>query len=252
MIDHTGKVAVVTGSARGIGLAIAKALAQGGADVAFLDINGDGAQQAAEAIAQKHGVRTWAAALDIADKTAVAAVFAQLKQDFGPVDILVNNAGLVTNVARILDMPLENWDLEISINLSGAFYCIKQVLADMVARDRGRIVSISSAAGVMGGYGQCSYSSSKAGLLGLTKTIALEHGRHHITANAVVPGLVNTDAAAMMGEKVRERIIATVPSRRMAEPHEVASVVSFLASQEASYVNGAEVHVTGGCELFTF
>lgn len=252
MMLHTGKVAVVTGGARGIGLAIAKALAQGGADVALLDINGDGAKQSADTVAKEHSVRAWAAALDISDKNAVVEVFTRLRQELGPVDILVNNAGLVTNVSKIVDMTFASWDFEVGINLSGAFYCVKQALPDMVAHNWGRIVSISSAAGVMGGYGQCAYASCKAGLLGLTKTIALEHARHGITANAVVPGLVNTNAAAMMGEKIRERIIATVPSRRMAEPSEIASVVSFLASQGASYMNGAEVHVTGGCELFTF
>jgi 3-oxoacyl-[acyl-carrier protein] reductase len=252
MIDHSGKIAAVTGSARGIGRAIAQALAGGGADVAILDINGEGAQATAETIASEHSVRAWAAALDVSDKEAVVRVFQQLNDELGRVDILVNNAAITTNVNTVVKMPMEDWDNELRINLSGAFYCIKQVLPGMVERNWGRIINISSAAGTMGGYGQCSYSASKAGLIGLAKTIALEHARDNITANAVIPGLVNTGAAADIPEKMRERIVKATPIRRMADPEEIANVVSFLVSDGASYMNGAEVSATAGIELFTF
>ncbi len=252
MIDHSAKIAAVTGSARGIGCAIAQALAGGGADVAILDINGEGAQATAEAIAAEHSVRAWAAELDVSDKEAVVRVFQQLNDELGRVDILVNNAAITTNVNTVVKMPMEDWDNELRINLSGAFYCIKQVLPGMVERNWGRIINISSAAGTMGGYGQCSYSASKAGLIGLAKTIALEHARDNVTANAVIPGLVNTGAAAGIPEKMRERIVKATPIRRMADPEEIASVVSFLVSNGASYMNGAEVSATAGIELFTF
>jgi len=252
MIDHSGRLAVVTGGARGLGKAIARALAQGKARVALLDINGDGAREAASEIATQTGAATWSHALDVSRKEEVMYVFSRLAEDFGPADILVNNAGITTNVHPIADMPLDDWDREVAINLSGAFYCAKQVLPGMSERGWGRVIDISSLAGAIGGFGQVSYSASKAGLLGLTKTIALEYARKGITANAVLPGLANTAAAAAIPEHLRERIINTVPSRRIAEPEEIASVVSFLASAGASYVNGAEMFVTGGAELFTF
>ena len=252
MFDHSGKIAAVTGSARGIGRAIARAMAAGGAHVAILDINEEGAQATAEALAGEYPVRIWSAGLDISDKEAVVRLFQQLKEEFGPVDILVNNAAITTNVNTIVKMAMEDWDREISVNLSGAFYCAKQVLPGMVERNWGRVINISSGAGAMGGYGQCSYAASKSGLFGLTKTIALEYARCNITANVVIPGLVNTEGAAVIPEQMRQRIINRIPSRRMAEPEEIAHIVSFLASDAASYMNGAEVFATGGTELFTF
>ena len=252
MIDHSGRIAAVTGSARGIGRAIADALASGGAGVAILDINAEGARAAAGAIAAEHSVQTWSAEVDVSDKQAVARVFRQLDDELGHVDILVNNAAITSNVATVANMSMEDWDNELSINLSGAFYCARQVIPGMAERNWGRIINISSAAGSMGGYGQCSYSAAKAGLLGLTKTIALEYARNNVTANAVIPGLVNTEAAAGIPEPMRERIIRTIPIRRMAEPGEIANIVSFLGSSAASYVNGAEVFATAGSELFTF
>ena len=252
MIDHSGKVAAVTGSARGIGEAIARGLARSGARVAILDINGEGAERVANELAEASSVQTFASALDVSRKADVVAVFKQLAEKLGSVDILVNNASITTNVNTIEKMPLESWDREISINLSGAFYCVKQVLPSMGEKSWGRVINISSLAGASGGYGQSSYAASKAGLLGLTKTISLEYAKNNITANAVLPGLVNTDAASAIPEKLRQRIINTVPNRRMAEPEEIANVVSFLASEAASYVNGAEIFATAGAELFTF
>lgn len=252
MIDHKGRTAVVTGSARGIGFAIAHALASGGARVAILDVQGDGARESAEKLQSSLKAETWAARLDVSQKSEVAEVFKRLRSEFGSPDILVNNAGITTNVGIVTQMTEESWDREISINLSGAFYCCRQVVPEMIERQWGRIINISSAAGAIGGFGQAAYASSKAGLLGLTKTLALEFARKGITANAVLPGLVNTGAAAAIPENLRERIIATAPVRRMAEPKEIADVVSFVASREASYMNGSEVYVTGGCELFTF
>ena len=252
MIDHSGKVAAVTGGARGIGKAIAGALASGGASVAVVDINGEGAEQTASELKARFSVETRAVVLDVSSKKDVVAVFERLASELGVIDILVNNAGITTNVHTIASMPPESWDREISINLSGAFYCARQVLPSMAERNWGRVVNLSSLAGASGGFGQCSYSASKAGLLGLTKTIALEYGKKGITANAVLPGLVNTAAAAAIPEDLRQRIINTCPAGRMAEPDEIAGVVSFLASSGASYINGAEILATGGSELFTF
>jgi len=185
MIDHAGSIDTVTGSARGIGRAVAKTLAAGGAYVAILDINEEGARAAAEELEAQYSVRTSSGSLDVADKETVVEAFQRLSEEFGHIDILVNNAAITTNINMIADMPMENWDREIGMNLSGAFYCAKQVLPGTVERKWGRIVNVSSAAGAMGGCGQCSYAASKAGPLCLTKTIALEYARNNVAANAL-------------------------------------------------------------------
>lgn len=251
-IDHTGRIAAVTGAARGIGRAIAATLAEGGATVALLDLNADGARDSAAAIAAEHGVRTWSAGLDVADSRAVADVFARLAGELGPVDILVNNAGITSTRCKLVDMDAAHWDREIAVNLSGAFYCARQVLPGMVQRQWGRIVSTSSMAGALGSHGACSYAASKSGLFGLTKSIALEYARGNVTANVVLPGLIATDAAAGMPPELRERITRRIPGRRLGQPEEIASLVAFLASEQASYINGAEVMASAGADLFTF
>ena len=149
-------------------------------------------------------------------------------------------------------MKREAWDKEIAVNLSGAFYCVKQVFDDMAEKKWGRIINISSVAGVLGGYGQCSYSSSKAGLIGLTKTIALEGARHGITANAITLGVIGTDAFYDLPEEARTRILKRVAVRKEGDPADVASLVAFLCSDEAKYITGANMMLTGGLDLFVF
>ena len=246
-----GKTALVTGAARGIGKAIALTLGREGADVAVTDINPEGIQEVAGKIIHM-GRKSAAIVLDVADIASVRKGFAEAKSRLGPIDVLVNNAGITTNVGTVIKMPEENWNKELSINLSGVFYCTKQVLQDMAARKWGRIINISSGAGTMGGFGQCSYSASKAGMLGFTKVVALEHARDNVTSNVLVLGLIRTDAYHSIREDMRERIEKGIPSRRPGEPTEVGEVVAFLASERASYINGAEINVTGGQELFTF
>jgi len=250
-MDLRGKTAFVTGSARGIGKAIALTLARDGADVAVSDINFPGVKEVSEEIIRM-GRRSMSLMMDVSDIASVRKAFEEARKKMGEIDILVNNAGITTNVATVIKMSEENWNRELSINLSGAFYCTKQVLADMVARKWGRIINISSGAGTRGGFGQCSYSASKAGLLGFTKVVALEHARDNITSNALVLGLIRTDAYKAIREDMRIRIEKTIPIRRAGDPNEVAEVVAFLASERSSYINGAEINVTAGQELFTF
>ena len=246
-----GKTALVTGAARGIGKAIALTLSREGAHVAVTDINREGIQEVAREIAEM-GRESAAIMLDVADIASVRKGFAEAKNKLGPIDILVNNAGITTNVDTVIKMPEENWDRELTINLSGVFYCTKQALPDMSARKWGRIINISSGAGTMGGFGQCSYSASKAGMLGFTKVVALEHARDNITSNALVLGLIHTDAYNSIRDDLRARIEKRIPIRRPGKPAEVAEVVAFLASERASYINGAEINVTAGQELFVF
>ena len=247
----TGKVCFVSGAARGKGngKAIALKLAEKGAAVAVADIRYEEAQGVAEEITAK-GCKSLAVRMDVSQYDEVAAGFDLIKKEVGPVDVLVNNAAIMTNMATISSMKKEAWEKEIAVNLSGAFFCIKQVFDDMAKRKWGRIINISSVAGIMGGYGQCSYSASKAGLIGLTKTVALEGGRFGITANAMTLGIIGTDAFFDLPEKVREGVTRRVPLRSEGSPEDVANVVAFLSSDEAKYLNGANVMVTGGLELF--
>lgn len=246
-----GKIALVTGAARGIGKAIALTLAREGADVAVTDINQEGIKKVAQETL-KMGRRSVGILMDVSDVVSVRNGFAEAKRQLGPIDILVNNAGITTNVATVIKMSEENWNKELAINLSGAFYCTKQVLPDMVTRRWGRIINISSLAGIMDGFGQCSYSASKAGLLGFTKVVALEHARDNITSNALVLGLIRTDAYTAIREDMRTRIERRIPLQRPGKVGEVAEVAAFLASDQASYINGAEINVSAGMELFTF
>lgn len=245
------KVCFVSGAARGKGngKAIALKLAEKGAAVAVGDIRYEEAQGVADEVKAK-GCKSLAVRMDVSKYDEVAAGFDLIKKELGPVDILVNNAAIMTNIGTISAMKKEAWEKEIAVNLSGAFFCIKQVFDDMADKKWGRIINISSVAGIMGGYGQCSYSASKAGLIGLTKTIALEGARFGITANAVTLGIIGTDAFYDLPEKVREGVIRRVALRKEGSPQDVASVVAFLSSDEAKYLTGANLLVTGGLELF--
>ena len=190
--------------------------------------------------------------MDMSNYNDIEAGLKQIREEIGPIDILVNNAAIMTNMATITKMKRENWEKEIAVNLSGAFYCIQQVFKDMMAKKWGRIINITSVAGVLGGYGQCSYSSSKAGLIGLTKTAALEGARHGITANAVTLGVIGTDAFYDLPEEIQQKIKKRVAVNKEGEPADVASMVTFLASDEAKYITGANMMLTGGLDLFVF
>ena len=251
MLDE--KVCFVSGAARGgsNGRAIALKLAEKGANVAVGDIRYEEAQAVAAEI-QSMGRKSVAVNMDMSDYDQVEVGLKKIKDELGSVDILVNNAAIMTNMATISTMKKEAWEKEIAVNLSGAFYCVKQVFDDMVEKNWGRIINITSVAGVMGGYGQCSYSSSKAGLIGLTKTIALEGARSGITANAVTLGVIGTDAFHDLPEKARSSITKRVALRKEGEPADVAALVAFLASDEARYITGANMMMTGGLDLFVF
>jgi 3-oxoacyl-[acyl-carrier protein] reductase len=245
-----GRVAFVTGGARGLGKVLAQALAKEGAQVAVADIR-DEVEQTARGL-EEGGYRSVAVKMDVSDYDSVVKGFARAVEQLGPVDILINNAAITDNMATVIKMDKKNWDREISVNLSGAFYCVKQVLSSMTERKWGRIINIISGAGMHGGFGQCSYSASKAGLVGLARSIALETARKGVTSNCVNPGLMPTPAFFGLDEKIRERILRTIPSRQPCDPENVANVVVFLVSDKASYITGATYDVTGGQDLFTY
>ena len=246
-----GKVAMVTGSAIGIGKAIALVLAEKGADIAINDVDLTEAQKTAEDVRSK-GVRCEVFQFDAGDYEQVEEGFMKAVEALGPIDILVNNAAWTTNQDIIEKLTIDRWDKEIRINLSGPFYCLKQVFPGMCERKWGRIVSISSVAGLMGGLGQIGYSSSKTGLIGFTKTIALEGAAHNVTANLVAPGVIGTKSYFTVPEKMRIRIEKAHAMRRHGDPEDIAHAVAYFASEEAKYTTGQVLIVGGGVDLFVF
>jgi 3-oxoacyl-[acyl-carrier protein] reductase len=273
-IELTGRVALVTGGSRGLGRADALALARAGADVAIADIqlesdeSGDAERYGALAqVARAQGIvytestvgeiralgrSAMAVKCDVTDREQVDAAVARIAEELGPVDVLVNNAGTLDHVAQFHQQAPELWERDLRVNLTGAFNCAQAVWPGMRERGWGRIVNMASVAGTLGGFGQASYSTTKAGLLGLTRTLALEGARHGITANAIVPGIIGTEAFDLGNAEMNERMIKRTAMRRPGEPDEIANVIAFLCSDLASYVTGAAIPVTGGIELFTF
>jgi 3-oxoacyl-[acyl-carrier protein] reductase len=274
-IDLSGRVALVTGGSRGLGRADALTLARAGADVVIADIQvessttdeeaeryGPLAQVAraqglvySEATAQEiQGMGRRAAAIkcDVTDREQVAGTVARCVEELGSVDILVNNAGTLDHVAQIGDQSPELWERDLRVNLTGAFNCAQAVWPHMKERGWGRIVNMASVAGTLGGFGQASYSTTKAGLLGLTTSLALEGARHGITVNAIVPGIIGTEAFSFGNAEMNERMIKRTALRRVGEPQDIANAIAFLCSDLAAYITGVGLNVSGGIELFTF
>ena len=272
-IDLSGRVALVTGGSRGLGRADALTLAGAGADVVVADILVESDESAAERygpLAQaaaarglvmteataeqirKLGRRSLALKCDVTDEEQVEAAVSQTVEEFGSVDILVNNAGTLDHLGQLVDQSPELWERDLRVNLTGAFNCSRAVWPHMKERGWGRIVNMASVAGTLGGFGQASYSTTKAGLIGLTKTLALEGARYGITANAIVPGIIGTEAFDFGNPEMNERMIRRTALRRTGTPEDIANAIAFLCSDLAGYITGVELNVSGGIELFTF
>jgi 3-oxoacyl-[acyl-carrier protein] reductase len=198
------------------------------------------------------GRRALALKCDVTDRVQVEGTVKRAIEDLGSIDILVNNAATLDSLGRLPDQSPELWERDLHVNLTGAFNCSRAVWPHMVERGWGRIVNMASVAGTLGGFGQASYSTTKAGLLGLTKTLALEGARHGITANAIVPGIIGTEALAFGNPAMHERMVKRTAMRRPGEPQDVANAIAFLCTDLAGYITGVELNVSGGIELFTF
>jgi 3-oxoacyl-[acyl-carrier protein] reductase len=241
MFDLTGKGALVTGASGGIGGAIAEALHAQGAAVA---ISGTRAEKLNE-LAAKLGSRVFVLPCDLRDRAAVAKLGEEAEKALGQVDILVNNAG-ITHDNLFMRMKDEEWDDVIAVNLSSVFVLTRGILRGMMRRRAGRIVNIASISGVLGNPGQGNYAASKAGLVGMTKSLAREVSSRGITANCIAPGFISTPMTDALTPKQVEAIAAAIPAAKFGKPEDVAAVVVFLASDEAGYVTGETVHVNGG------
>lgn len=240
-----GKIALVTGGSRGIGRAIALKLAEAGCDVTILYAGrADAAQETVGALEQA-GVRAMAVKCDVADGAQVQAAVREISENFGVPDVLVNNAGIVRD-GLAMRMSTEDFRAVIDVNLTGAFNAIHACLPAFIRRRSGRIINISSVSGMMGNAGQANYASSKAGLIGLTKTIAREVASRGITVNAVAPGFIETDMTRSMSEAALKNGLAAVPMGRIGRPEDVANAVRFLAGDEAAYITGCVLKVDGG------
>jgi 3-oxoacyl-[acyl-carrier protein] reductase len=245
MIDLTGKSALVTGGARGIGKAICLNLARQGADIAFVDVGRPEVAEATVAEIEALGRKALYIPADVTDPEACVKAVAVVVGAFGKIDILVNNAG-ITRDDLIMRMPIDDWKKVLEVNLFGAFYMIKAVIRPMLKAHAGRIVNMSSVSGQAGQMGQANYSSSKAGLIGLTKATAREVASRGITCNAVAPGFIVTELTKDLPTTLTDQIKTATPLGRFGTVEEIASAVTFLASDEAAYITGQVLAVDGG------
>lgn len=238
------QVALITGAGRGIGRSIAERLAQRGSHVALADINADLASDAASAL-REFGVRTLGIKLDVSKSEEVIKAFEQIRKEFNRIDILINNAG-ITKDSLLVRMKEEDWDAVLDINLKGVFLCSKEAIKDMSKQRYGRVISISSVVAFIGNPGQINYSASKAGIIGLTKTLAKEYASRGITVNAVAPGFIQTAMTDVLPENVKEEMRKMIPLRRFGSVEDVINAVIFLASPDSGYITGQVIHVNGG------
>ncbi len=258
-ISLKDRVALVTGGARGIGAATARAFAQAGACVEIWDLDREAGEGLAGALADEHDALVGFQRVDVSDRSAVDAAVASILERHGALDILINNAGIVRdaqllkvkNGELVRKMAEEDFDKVIAVNLKGVFNCTQAAAEGMIARKRGRIINASSVVGLYGNFGQTNYVATKAGVIGMTRVWARELGRYGITVNAVAPGFIATEMVRSMPERVLERMVKATPVGRLGTPEDIARAYLFLASDEASFINGTVLSVDGGVVLGT-
>ena len=242
------KTALVTGASRGIGRAIALQLAEGGFDIAVIFAGNEAAAQETCALIEQKGRKAVPVRCDVSDPQQCKDAVKVVLDNFGGIDVLVNNAG-ITRDALVLSMKEEDFEKVIDTNLNSAFYMIKNTYHQFMKRRSGRIINISSISGLMGNAGQANYAAAKAGMVGLTKSVAKELAGRGITCNAVAPGFIETDMTAVLSEKVKAAAEAQIPMKKMGKPEDVAAAVAFLASDAARYITGQVLSVDGGLNM---
>ncbi len=239
-----GHTAIITGAGRGIGKAVGEALARHGVNIVVVDVNLEMAEEAASDL-EKFGIRSIGLKGDVSNSAEVGGIFEQAVKDFSKVEILVNNAG-ITRDGLLMRMKEDDWDAVIDINLKGTFLCSKEAVKVMAKQRYGRIINISSVVAFMGNPGQANYSASKAGIVGLTKTIAREYASRGMTVNAVAPGFIETAMTGALPDNVRQEMMKAIPIGRFGTVTDVANAVLFFASPESGYITGQVIHVNGG------
>ncbi len=244
-VDLSGKTALITGSTRGIGKAIAQYLAKAGARVVITGRDQGKAEEVAKSIGEAYGVEALGVAMDMSRVDSISPAYEKVESAFGGVDILVNNAG-ITRDKIFLRMSMEDWEEVLRVNLTGTFAITSLVVKGMVKRRWGRVVNISSVVGFTGNAGQVNYSSTKSALIGFTKSLAKELASRNITVNAVAPGFIETDMTAVLSEDLKETYLKNIPLGRFGKPEDVAGAVLFLCSEYASYITGEVLHINGG------
>ena len=248
-----GKVVMITGGSGGLGSVHCMSLARAGCKIAVIGYNRiNRAKEIAKEI-REMGCESLAVWMDVSDEESVGTGVKKIEDELGPIDILVNNSAFgIVRAVTIVKMPKSDWDHDLAVNLTGPFNTIKRCLPGMLERGWGRIINISSITGTMGGAGQCSYAATKAGLIGLTKTVALEGARKGVTCNALVLGIFDAGAWHEVAPEFQERIVKSMPMRRPGTPQELSNLVVFIASEESSYITGEAIEISGGAGLFTF
>ena len=245
-MSESKRVVVVTGGSKGLGRAVCLRFAREGARILFVHYDPDEVYvNETLGLLSEMGVEAHGEKLDVSSFEAVEAFFTKAVKQFQRVDVLVNNAG-ITEDGFLLRMSAPQWDRVLAVNLTGVFNCTRAAIKSMVKERKGRIINISSVVGQIGNIGQCNYAASKAGILGLTKSVARELASRSIAVNAVAPGFINTEMTENLPEKVKESFLAQIPMGRMGEPEEVAETVYWLASDSATYITGQVIHISGG------
>ncbi|HLC42111.1 MAG TPA: SDR family NAD(P)-dependent oxidoreductase [Methylomirabilota bacterium] len=243
-----GKVALITGGARNLGQADCLVLAHEGCNIAVVDLNGEGAEETAKEIRSRGGAAV-GYQCDIVDRAQVAETVSLVEKDLGPVDILVNNAAIIFTMAQLKDMADGDWDLNMNVNVTGTYNVTRRIFPGMRERKWGRVICMASIAGLMGGFGQTAYATTKMGVIGFAKSLALEGARYNITANVIAPGIIGPMAKL---SPMYDRMVKRVALQREGDPEDIANAVAFLCSERARYITGAVLTVTGGMDLFTF